>query len=84
MDNLYVNQEDILNSTKEMCNSFACGAIQEIFKNKNMSNSKKLERTDTALEIYRRTKNETDIEKIKETISELEQEIKEKRENGEV
>ena len=84
MDNLYVNQEDVLNFTKDMCNTFACSIIQKVFENENMNDSEKLKRADITLEIYRRTKDETDIEKIKEAIKELEQEVKEKRENGEV
>ena len=84
MDNLYVNQKDILNSTKRMCDSFVCCTIQKIFENRNISNYEKLERADIALEIHRRIKDETDINKIREAISGLEQEVVEKRENGEI
>lgn len=84
MDNLYVNQKDILNSTKKMCDSFACYTIQKIFENRNISNYEKLERADIALEIHRRIKDETDINKIREAISILEQEVVEKRGNGDI
>ena len=84
MDNLYINQEDVLNFVKSMCNKLSCEVIQKIFKDEDLSDSEKLKRADIILEIYRRTKDEKDIEKIKEDIIELEKEVKEKRENGEI
>lgn len=61
--------------------------IKYIYDNdidEDISDSEKLKRVDIVLEIYRRTKDETDIKKIKENIIELEKEVKEKRENGEI
>ena len=84
MEKFEVNQEYIIGFTKAMCNKLSCEIIQEIFKDEDISDSEKLKRVDIVLEIYRRTKDETDIKKIKENIIELEKEVKEKRENGEV